>query len=248
MSKNRMPQAAAAPQPPSLVALPPRHMMIFLAPRPAAWRSNSPTPKVVVRSGFFGSARGRPAAAAISTTAVPSGKRPYSARMCCPLGPVQTVATRSPPQAVRNASTLPSPPSATGRETISVSGKISRIALVSSPQTSREVIVPLKESGAKMIFFMARPPKTVSKADALCLTLYHMPAVLSKKIYARTMRRIRALRKLKASPLRRAGDVDFALWAAYTLKNIVCRTNAPGWAAKFCGQGAWALFGSFQEE
>ena len=42
--KNFTPTAAAAPQPPSLVELPPRPTMILLTPRAAAARISWPTP------------------------------------------------------------------------------------------------------------------------------------------------------------------------------------------------------------
>ena len=57
--------------------------------------------------------------------------------------------------AARNASTLPSPPSATGMETTSASGTWRRRASRISWQISREDMVPLKESGMRIHFDMS---------------------------------------------------------------------------------------------
>lgn len=56
--------------------------------------------------------------------------------------------------AVRKASTLPSPPSATGTDFTWQPGNTLPAAFAISSHTCREDRVPLKESGAKTIFFI----------------------------------------------------------------------------------------------
>lgn len=69
-STNTVPKAAAQPQPPSLVALPPRPSRISVQPLFTAWEMICPTPYVEADSGSLRSpTMGRPAAAAISITA-----------------------------------------------------------------------------------------------------------------------------------------------------------------------------------
>ena len=84
-----------------------------------------------------------------------------------------------PESAAANASTLPSPPSATGKEVISAEGRTSFIAALTVRQTSEEVIVPLKESGAISIFIsrylLSRPPER--SADEVLLN-YHTGLLL----------------------------------------------------------------------
>ena len=65
--------------------------------------------------------------------------------------------TRCPPKAVKKASALPSPPSATGSDTTCAWGSTRRIPASMDAQTWAEVMVPLKESGTSTNFFMANP-------------------------------------------------------------------------------------------
>ncbi len=69
--KNLTPRADKHPAAASFVELPPRPIIIFLTPLPRASRIISPVPYVVVLEGsFLSPTRGRPAADAISMTAV----------------------------------------------------------------------------------------------------------------------------------------------------------------------------------
>ena len=77
--------------------------------------------------------------------------------MASPYGPVQATGTCCPPTADRNASTVPSPPSATGMAQISASGSCDRMASATIWQTSREESVPLKESGIRTYLRIAAP-------------------------------------------------------------------------------------------
>ena len=61
-----------------------------------------------------------------------------------------------PPTASKNASTLPSPPSATGMLKVSHDGNISATASFIRVQMRAELIVPLNESGISKIFFKAQ--------------------------------------------------------------------------------------------
>ena len=107
-----VPMALIAPSPPSVVAEPPRHTMIFFAPALSAVSINSPTPCVVALSASFfvgPPARVRPDARAISMTATPRCSR-HAASTGWPNGPVTTVVRLGPPKTSR----VPSPPSAMG--------------------------------------------------------------------------------------------------------------------------------------
>ena len=167
-SRNRTPRAVAAPQPPSLVALPPRPRMISSVPASRAASISSPAPKVVVFSGFFFSpAKGRPAAAAISTTAVRSFSRPHRAIIFSPQGPVTVSVIASPPTAARKASTVPSPPSATGMERGCQSGASMATARAMISQARAEDRLPLKESGIRIQVGMARSLIPAARAYSL---------------------------------------------------------------------------------
>lgn len=105
------------PAPPSLVALPPIPMMKRRAPASSAARISSPTPAVLACSGArcAGGTSARPLAAAISITAVrPSPVSPKNACTGVPSGPLTVQSITRPPVAATSASTVPSPPSATG--------------------------------------------------------------------------------------------------------------------------------------
>ena len=69
------------PAPASLVAEPPNPSMMRLAPASSAARISSPTPWLLARIGsrLEGEINSRPAAAAISMTAVPSSSKPHTA-------------------------------------------------------------------------------------------------------------------------------------------------------------------------
>src|SRR5262245_48496506 len=107
------PSAASAPTPPSTVALPPTPSRIR---RGQAARISSPTPQVRARSGSrrCGGTSLRPLAEAISITAR-FGANTISAPTGSPRGPATWRSTRTPRVAASSASSVPSPPSATGR-------------------------------------------------------------------------------------------------------------------------------------
>lgn len=67
-------------------------------------------------------------------------------------GPVTHTCVRVPPQPSVKASTVPSPPSASGRMVISASGYMRRIPAEALSPASREVMLPLKESMAITTF------------------------------------------------------------------------------------------------
>ncbi|MCY1210886.1 hypothetical protein D9M72_225860 [compost metagenome] len=69
------------PAPASLVADPPRPRMMRVAPALTAASISSPTPWLLARIGsrLAGGISSRPAAAAISITAVPSSSKPHVA-------------------------------------------------------------------------------------------------------------------------------------------------------------------------
>ncbi len=119
------------PAPPSFVALPPMPIIMFVAPLSSACRINSPVPREVVTSGSRFSR---------SYQLQPTGRRHFNKRGFAiagdpptgihflaqrPCNPGVTFGTLGGCDRVF-ASTVPSPPSATGTETYCASGKISR--------------------------------------------------------------------------------------------------------------------------
>ena len=179
-SRKRQPIAASMPMPASFVALPPRPMMHERQPRRSASAISSPVPKELVLSGLRNSVGTSvsPLARAISMTAVPFSVMTYSATTGSPSGPctVKGMRTAPPdvagdvppdsrPPAPRSASSVPSPPSATSRQTVSHEGNTSRTAAAAASATCREDKDPLKESTAMTIFRMIpgsggkRPPQ-----------------------------------------------------------------------------------------
>ena len=70
----------------------------------------------------------------------------------------QGTSARVPPTAARKASTVPSPPSATGMAQISASGSSRNISSDAMRQMSSEDSVPLKESGISTYFAMVSAP------------------------------------------------------------------------------------------
>ena len=110
--------ALMAPNPPSVVADPPKPTMMRRAPASSAWSISSPVPAVVASSGSLPAdppAMLRPLALAISMTAVSFAKR-HPASTGSPSGPVTTVVLLAPP----SASSSPSPPSAIGTSSHSI--------------------------------------------------------------------------------------------------------------------------------
>lgn len=136
------------PAPPSVVALPPTPSTMVRAPASSAARSSSPVPYVVAVSGakIPGGSRRSPEASAISTTAVPS-RSAYAASTVSPIGPVTRTVRRSNPAATA-ASTVPSPPSATGSSVTSRPGTTERSPAATCAATCTAVSEPLNLSAA----------------------------------------------------------------------------------------------------
>jgi len=160
-SRNATPSTCASPMPPSVVAEPPRPRIRRRAPCSSAWRISSPVPQLVAcnASRSSGRSRGRPEAAAVSTTAVPSGRTPYSAEMGRPSGSCAVIQTFFPPVAATSASTVPSPPSATGIPTVCASGKTLWTPRSIAETASSAEQLPLKESAAMITFISLSHPQ-----------------------------------------------------------------------------------------
>ena len=122
----------------------------------------SPVPHVVVSKGFRFSCgiKGKPLAAAISNIAVdPSEVIPYAASIGFIRGSWTRHDTRSTDIFEQIASTVPSPPSATGTTTTAHSGNTSIIPCRAEAAISCELAHPLKESKAKITLFIILAPK-----------------------------------------------------------------------------------------
>ena len=127
---------------------------------------SSPTPQVVAANGsrFSAGTSGSPAAAAISSTAVPLARRmPYTASTLSPRGPV-TVQTRRSSGAQR-AATVPSPPSASGSRVMAAFGQAAKTPSRTASPASRDPRHPLKESIA-MSTFIDKPSPLFSLSDS----------------------------------------------------------------------------------
>ena len=123
-SSSRAPSAVSMPAPASLVAEPPRPRMMWRAPASSAARISSPTPWLLARIGSrrAGAISSRPEAAAISMTAVPSASMPQTASTLWPSASFTVCMRASPEAAASTASTVPSPPSAMGTQTVCAPG------------------------------------------------------------------------------------------------------------------------------
>ena len=113
------PQRLHIPAPPSVLALPPMPSTIVWHPWSSAALMTSPVPYELASnaaSRSCGSSR-QPDTSAISTTATPS-RAANAVSTGSPVGPSARTGTRSNP-AARAASSVPSPPSATGASTTS---------------------------------------------------------------------------------------------------------------------------------
>ena len=149
------PSACSMPAPPSFVALPPMPTMKRRQPCPTASRIISPTPKVVACIGSRrpGGISVSPAAADISiTAALPSAEMPYRASTGSPSGPVTVTVRSRPPMPSVSASTVPSPPSASGRTHTAASGQARRTPSRTASPACRELRLPFRESMAMTTF------------------------------------------------------------------------------------------------
>ena len=157
------------PRPQSFVALPPMPMMKSRQPRSAAARMSSPRPYVVVWSGLrpSGGTIGRPAASAISMMAVFfAASQPKRLGAALPSGPVTSTRTISPARPSASASTVPSPPSASGKICAVLSGKTARMALATMAPASMDETLPLNESMAMTKCFGFMPFTFVQRIKA----------------------------------------------------------------------------------
>jgi hypothetical protein len=144
---NDHPRASMAARPPSVVALPPTPTITRRAPARMAAAISSPVPRVDARSGSrTRGASARPLARAISTTATPPGSNAHSASTGSPSGPVTVTFRREPPRAATSASSVPSPPSASGSDAISSKPARRNPSLI-APAASAASRVPLNLSG-----------------------------------------------------------------------------------------------------
>ena len=116
---------------------------------------SSPTPRVVVRLGSleqWGGMRAKPHASAASITAVtPSPRMPQRARTRSPTGPVTWAWQYSPPVVSTKVSSVSSPPSATGRSTMSADGRSRRTPRAMASAASRALRLSLNAWGATTI-------------------------------------------------------------------------------------------------
>ncbi len=137
--------------PPSTVELPPRPIIIRRHPLEMAARRSSPRPKELVFIGFrsLSGTRGSPIAAADSMIAhflLSTSAIPYFARIGSNRGPWTSTSSKTPPRASTRASTVPSPPSATGIFTVSASGIALKMPFSTASPASLDERQPLNES------------------------------------------------------------------------------------------------------
>src|SRR5579864_4023782 len=147
-SSSLAPRAATSPAPPSVDATPPRPSTIRFARIRAAAMMSSPTPRLVAVSGAGAPPGSRlsPHACADSMIAVPSPNA-NAAVTGLPVGPRTPISMRRYPAACA-ASTVPSPPSATGTRTHGSPGRTRCSPAATCSATWVAVSVPLNLSGA----------------------------------------------------------------------------------------------------
>src|SRR5262249_46066425 len=148
-SRKRAPRAASAPVPPSVDAEPPSPITIVAAPRSRARPITWPSPVVCARIGSGRASRGSPLARASSTAAAAPGSSSQAQSTGPSPGPV-TVARchRAPGTAAASTSSVPSPPSASGRQVTWSAGRSASQPRARASAAAAAVVLPLKESGA----------------------------------------------------------------------------------------------------
>src|SRR6478735_1272624 len=142
------------PMPPSVLELPPRASTTRSGLRPRANRTASPKPRLEAFSGsrLPSGSSARPQVLATSTTAVAPSKA-MSAWTGRPVGPATVTLCRAKPE-VTAASTLPSPPSASGSSSqwtapgLPALSVAERSPAARASATSAAVRLPLNLSGA----------------------------------------------------------------------------------------------------
>ena len=129
-------------------------MVMSLAPFASASMRSSPVPTDIASSGSLlpSGTRVSPDADAISITALPSSKTAYRASTWSIKGPCTVTVTAFASEEASTASTVPSPPSASGMLTVSTSPNTSRAAAPSSSAVREESRLPLNESLANTSF------------------------------------------------------------------------------------------------
>ncbi len=163
------PSALSMPAPPSVVADPPIPSAMSLIPASRTARSRSPVPCVPARiaSRAPGLMSDSPDARAISTNAAaPSLRHSQSARIGRSSGSRASAVRRIQPPAASMATSVPSPPSASGARRTSSAGRARSQPAWSARATSRLVRDPLNESGAMSTrsgLGPANPPATISR-------------------------------------------------------------------------------------
>src|SRR6266516_3609668 len=117
VSVNRAPSAVRAPVPPSVDAEPPRAMRILAAPASSAALISWPVPVVCAPSGSGLASSGSPLARASSMTPVWPGSSSQLLVTRSEPGPLTEAACQlAPGTAAASTSSVPSPPSASGRQ------------------------------------------------------------------------------------------------------------------------------------
>src|SRR5262245_12391587 len=159
-------RAPSAPRPPSTVADPPTPTSTSCAPASTAARISWPVPYVDARQGSNSDTNARPLADAISRRARrPSPSRAKHASTGSPRGPRTVTRSTRPPSATSRASSVPSPPSATGQRSASTPARSRPRAIASATATAGKV--PLNESGATRTFTSGVAPlDLVARRDA----------------------------------------------------------------------------------
>ena len=141
----------SAPAPPSLVAEPPTATRITCAPACAAAAISSPVPYVVAAHASRSSSDHQPEPGRPSPSPRSPSRRPRPGRTRSapgsPSGPFTVTAISSPPSCGSSASSVPSPPSATGHRSGGINPAFSSPRPI-APATWAALNVPLNESGA----------------------------------------------------------------------------------------------------
>src|SRR5512134_2234993 len=107
----------------------------------------------------------RPIAAAVSSSARPSGSRSHAAVVGSPRGPWTDASSHSPPRAPATAARVPSPPSASGSSAMSAAGSTLRTPAAIAMPASTEVRVPFHLSEATRILIVQPSPDDLPLGD-----------------------------------------------------------------------------------
>src|SRR6266498_1476919 len=149
VSVNRAPSAVRAPVPPSVDAEPPRAMRILAAPASSAALISWPVPVVCAPSGSGLASSGSPLARASSMTPVWPGSSSQLLVTRSEPGPLTEAACQlAPGTAAASTSSVPSPPSASGRQLTWSLARTARQPRARAAAAAAAPMLPLNESGA----------------------------------------------------------------------------------------------------